>query len=55
MPEYFINVLGHLEGVRAVPLVEPRVEHKVGLVGLPREPLSPLVSALFAAARSLKP
>jgi DNA-binding transcriptional LysR family regulator len=55
MPEYFINVLGHLEGVRAVPLVEPRVEHKVGLVGLPREPLSPLVSALFAAARGLKP
>jgi DNA-binding transcriptional LysR family regulator len=54
MPEYFIHVLGHLEGVRAIPLVDPRVEHKVGLVGLPREPLSPLVSALFAAARSLK-
>jgi DNA-binding transcriptional LysR family regulator len=28
MPEYFINVLGHLEGVKAVPLVEPKVEHK---------------------------
>ena len=54
MPEYFINVLGRLEGVKAIPLVEPRVEHKVGLVGLPREPLSPLVSALFAAARNLK-
>ena len=54
MPEYFINVLGHLEGVKAIPLVEPTVEHKVGLVGLPREPLSPLVSALFAAARGLK-
>jgi DNA-binding transcriptional LysR family regulator len=54
MPEYFINVLGHLEGVKAIPLVEPTVEHKVGLVGLPREPLSPLVSALFTAARTLK-
>ena len=54
MPEYFINVLGKLEGVKAIPLVEPKVEHKVGLVGLPREPLSPLVSALFAAARGLK-
>jgi DNA-binding transcriptional LysR family regulator len=54
MPEYFINVLGHLEGVKAVPLVDPTVEHKVGLVGLPREPLSPLVAALFAAARTLK-
>ena len=54
MPEYFINVLGKLEGVKAIPLVEPRVEHHVGLVGLPREPLSPLVSALFTAARGLK-
>jgi DNA-binding transcriptional LysR family regulator len=54
MPEYFINVLGRLEGVKAVPLIEPRVEHAVGLVGLPREPLSPLVSALFAAARKIK-
>ena len=54
MPEYFINVLGHLEGVKAVPLVEPKVEHGVGLVGLPREPLSPLISALFASARKLK-
>ena len=54
MPEYFINVLGHLEGVRAIPLVEPKVEHAVGLVGLPREPQSPLLSALFASARKLK-
>jgi DNA-binding transcriptional LysR family regulator len=54
MPEYFINVLGQLEGVKAVPLIEPTVEQKVGLVGLPREPLSPLVSALFGAARGLK-
>ncbi len=54
MPEYFINVLGHLEGVRAIPLVEPKVEHAVGLVGLPREPLSPLIAGLFAAAKKLK-
>ncbi len=54
MPEYFINILGRLEGVKAIPLIEPRVEHAVGLVGLPREPLSPLISALFAAARKLK-
>ncbi len=54
MPEYFINVLGHLEGVKAIPLVEPKVEHAVGLVGLPREPLSPLIAGLFAAAKKLK-
>ena len=51
MPEYFIDVLGRLEGVRAIPLENPRVEHAVGLVGLPRDPLSPLVAALFAAAK----
>ena len=54
MPEYFIDVLGQLEGVKAVPLVQPVVEHAVGLVGLPREPLSPLVSALFTVARTAK-
>jgi DNA-binding transcriptional LysR family regulator len=54
MPEYFIDVLGKLEGVRAIPLVEPSVQHAVGLVGLPREPQSPLISALFATARKLK-
>ena len=54
MPEYFIHVLGRLEGVRAVPLAEPTVEHAVGLVAMNREPLSPLISALFAAAKTLR-
>ena len=51
MPGYFIDVLGRQEGVKAIPLVEPHVEHAVGLVGLPRDPLSPLMSALFETAR----
>lgn len=54
MPGYFIDALGRQEGVRAIPLVEPRVEHAVGLVGMPRNPLSPLIAALFDAARSLR-
>lgn len=54
MPGYFIDVLGRQEGVKAIPLREPRVEHAVGLVGLPRDPPSPLISALFEAARSLQ-
>ncbi len=33
MPEYFIDVLGRLEGVKAIPLTDPVVEHQVGLVG----------------------
>jgi DNA-binding transcriptional LysR family regulator len=51
MPGYFKSALGVLEGVVAVPLAEPEVSHKVGLVAVDREPLSPLVNGLFAAAR----
>ena len=43
-----------MEGVKAVPLIEPAVEHAVGLVAVNREPLSPLVAALFAAAKKMK-
>ncbi len=53
MPDYFRNALGTLEGVVAVPLTEPIVSHKVGLVALDREPQSPLITALFAAASRL--
>ncbi len=55
MPDYFKNALGALEGVVAVPLAEPTVSHKVGLVAVDREPQSPLITALFAAARSIRP
>ena len=54
MPDYFINVLGHLEGITAVPLVDPKVEHAIGVVAMARDPLSPLVSALFAAAKNIR-
>jgi DNA-binding transcriptional LysR family regulator len=54
MPEYFKNALGNLEGVVAVPLVEPAVSHKVGLVAVDRDPVSPLISALFAATKDFK-
>ena len=53
MPDYFQNALGPMEGVKAVALVEPVVEHAVGLVAVAREPLSPLVGALFAAAKKM--
>jgi DNA-binding transcriptional LysR family regulator len=53
MPDYFQNALGPMEGVVAVPLAEPAVEHKVGLVAINREPLPPLVAALFHAATQL--
>ncbi|MFT3989738.1 LysR substrate-binding domain-containing protein [Aestuariivirga sp.] len=52
MPENFLNVLGPMQGILAVPLVEPHVQHTVGLVAISREPLSPLITALFAAAKN---
>ncbi len=51
MPEYFLNILGPMEGIKAIPLTEPPVEHSVGLVAMNREPLSPLIAAVFAVAR----
>jgi DNA-binding transcriptional LysR family regulator len=53
MPEYFIGSPGTLEGVKAVPLVNPKVEHTVGLVALDRDPKSPLIAALFKAAAEI--
>jgi DNA-binding transcriptional LysR family regulator len=55
MPEYFRNALGSLEGVVAVPLVEPVVSHKVGLVAVARDPQPAMVTALFEAAGRFKP
>jgi DNA-binding transcriptional LysR family regulator len=55
MPEYFLCVLGPMEGIKAIPLAQPAVEHQVGLVAMPREPLSPLIAALFAAAKHFDP
>ncbi|MBM3519861.1 MAG: LysR family transcriptional regulator [Alphaproteobacteria bacterium] len=55
MPEYFLNILGPMKGIKAIPLSEPRLEHAVGLVAVNRDPTSPLVAALFAAARGFDP
>jgi DNA-binding transcriptional LysR family regulator len=52
MPDYFKNALGALEGVVAIPLAEPTVSHKVGLVAVDRDPQSPLIKALFQAAKA---
>jgi hypothetical protein len=36
-----------------VPLVNPVIEHSVGLVAVDRDPVSPLVLAMFECARGL--
>ncbi|HET9267090.1 MAG TPA: LysR family transcriptional regulator [Vicinamibacterales bacterium] len=55
VPEYFLSVLGPMAGIRTVPLVEPIVEHSVGLVAVDRDPVSPLVVAAFACAKAIEP
>jgi DNA-binding transcriptional LysR family regulator len=55
MPEYFMNVLGPMAGIKAVPLIEPAVAHQVGLVAINREPLSPVLAALIKAAKNFRP
>ena len=55
IPEYFLDVLGPIADVRAVPLTEPVVEHDVGLVAVDRDPISPLVVAAFECARETEP
>ena len=55
IPEYFLEVIGPVSDVRAVPLTQPLVEHSVGLVAVDRDPVSPLVLAAFESARITEP
>lgn len=55
IPEYFLEVIGPISDVRAVPLMDPVIEHSVGLVAVDRDPLSPLVLAAFECARITEP
>jgi hypothetical protein len=41
------------ERLRSIPIVEPEAVHQIGLVVPPREPMTPLVSALVAEAAHL--
>ncbi|MCA0304657.1 MAG: LysR family transcriptional regulator [Proteobacteria bacterium] len=54
MPEKLADTLGLTERLRAIPIVEPEAVHKIGLVVPPREPMTPLVSALVAEAVRLE-
>jgi DNA-binding transcriptional LysR family regulator len=54
VPEYFLDVLGPMSDIRAVPLRSPMIEHSVGLVAVDRDPVSPLVLAVFECARGVE-
>lgn len=51
LPEALTRVVGEGAGMRAIALVEPVVEHVIGVVALDREPMSPLVDALLEVAK----
>jgi len=53
MPEKLADTLGLTEHLRSIPIVEPEAVHQIGLVVPPREPTTPLATALVAEARRL--
>ena len=46
IPSRFAESLDRPAGLRAIPLVEPDVTHKIGLIVPGREPFAPLIAAL---------
>lgn len=55
MPAKLAETLGLGDAVRTIPIVDPKVAYSVGLVVPPREPYTPLVSALMQVAREIVP
>ena len=53
MPLNLAETFGFAEPIRAIPIVEPDASHLVGLVAAPRDPHTPLVSALLDEAMAL--
>lgn len=53
MPAILADALGPKEGVRSIPIVDPDLEHTIGLVALRREPATPMVTALVDIARNV--
>ena len=53
MPANLAEALGPTDGVRAIPIVEPDLQHVIGLVTPQREPMTPMVAALVAVARGV--
>lgn len=53
MPMNLARTLGFAEPIRMIPIDEPDVSHRVGLVALEREPNTPIISALLYEARGL--
>jgi DNA-binding transcriptional LysR family regulator len=55
MPAKLAETLGLSDAVRTIPIVDPLVTYRVGLVIPPRETMTPLVSALVEIAQQVGP
>ena len=55
MPALLAEGLGLTGKVRAIPIVKPETTHSIGLVVPHRDPLTPLINALFNEAKQLAP
>jgi DNA-binding transcriptional LysR family regulator len=53
LPERLANSLGLTDRLRAIPIVEPDVSHRIGLVVPHREPMTPLTMALVAQVKQV--
>lgn len=55
MPAKLADTLGLRDSVRAIPIVEPDVSYRIGIVIPERDPMTPLISALVSVAKSAAP
>jgi DNA-binding transcriptional LysR family regulator len=53
VPESFLLLVGNLDGLVAIPLIEPTAAHLVGIVASDHEPLAAVAKALLHLARTL--
>lgn len=53
VPHTFLLLLGEMDGLIGIPLIEPNASHLIGLVASDRDPLPPVAHALLGVARRL--
>jgi DNA-binding transcriptional LysR family regulator len=53
LPEPLTAIFSTAVGVRGIPIVEPVTMHMIGLIANPREPITPLVSAIMRQVRNV--
>ncbi len=55
MPAKLADTLGLSDAVRSIPIVDPLVTYRIGLVVPLRDPMTPMVAALVHTAREVAP